>query len=79
LEKLKIPVLVTFGTKDWCSPYVDLMRVIFIEKGKTNFQFNAYIGTEHNYFPLTSEGKPNYDIFNWDKVADNWLEWLNKN
>jgi hypothetical protein len=78
LEKLKIPVLVCYGTKDWCAPFVDFMRVDFIRKGKSNFQFNPYIGMEHNFFPLTKENKPNYDIFNWDKVANDWLKWLNE-
>ena len=77
-EKLKIPVLICYGTKDWCAPFVDFMRVDFIRKGKNNFQFNPYIGTDHNYFPLTKENKPNYDIFNWDKVANDWLRWLNE-
>jgi len=77
LNKLKIPVLVCYGTKDWCAPFVDFMRVDFIRKGKTNFQFNPYIGTEHNYYPLNKENKPNYDLFNWDKVANDWLKWLN--
>lgn len=79
LKKLKIPVLVCYGTKDWCAPFNDFMRVDFIRKGKTNFQFNPYIGTDHNYFPLLSDGKPNYEIFNWDKVADDWLTWLKQN
>lgn len=76
LEKLKIPVLVCYGTKDYCSPFNDYMQIDFIRKGKKNFQFKAYIGTEHNYFPLTNENKPNYEIFNWDKVANDWLRWL---
>lgn len=79
LQKLKIPVLVCYGTKDWCAPFVDFMRVDFIRKGKKNVQFNPYIGMEHNFFPLTKENKPNYDQFNWDKVANDWLNWLNKN
>jgi len=78
LDKLKIPVLVCYGTKDWCAPFVDFMRVDYIRKGKKNFHFNPYIGTEHNYFPLTKENRPNYDIFNWDKVANDWLKWLNQ-
>ncbi len=78
LEKLKIPVLVCYGTKDWCAPYVDFMRVDFIRKGKNNFKFIPYIGTEHNFFPLTKDNKPNYDVFNWDKVAKDWLIWLEK-
>lgn len=78
MEKLKIPVLVSYGTKDWGSPFNDFMRVDFIRQGKSNFTFKAYVGTEHNFFPLTAENKPNYDIFNWDKVANDWLKWLNE-
>jgi hypothetical protein len=78
LEKLKIPVLVSYGTKDWSAPFNDFMRVDFIRKGKSNFTFQPYVGTEHNFFPLTEDNKPNYDIFNWDKVANDWLEWIRK-
>ena len=78
LVQLDIPVLVCYGTKDWCAPYVDFMRVDFIRKGKKNVQFNAYIGTEHNFFPLKENGRPDYDVFNWDKVANDWKIWLNE-
>ena len=77
LEKIKIPVLISYGTKDWCAPFNDYLRVEMIRKHKTNFTFKAYIGTEHNFFPLKPNGEINYDIFNWDKVADDWLSWLN--
>jgi dienelactone hydrolase len=76
LEKLKIPVLVSYGTKDWSAPFNDFMRVEFIRQGKNHFTFHPYVGTEHNFFPLTKDNKPNYDIFNWDKVANDWLKWL---
>ncbi len=79
LETLKIPVLICYGTKDWCAPFIDFMRVDFIRKRKTNFQFNPYIGTEHNYYPVAKDNKPNYDISNWDKVGNDWLKWLDKN
>ncbi len=78
LEKLTIPVLVCYGTKDWSSPYNDFLRVDFIRKKKKNFTFKAYIGTEHNYFPLNSDNKPNYERYNWDNVANDWLKWLNQ-
>lgn len=77
LGNLKIPVLVSYGTKDWSAPFNDYMRVNFMQKEKNNFTFHPYIGTEHNFFPLTADNKPNYDIFNWDKVASDWLKWLN--
>ena len=78
LEKLKIPVLVTYGTKDWSSPYNDLLRVNIIRQKKSNFTFKAYIGTEHNFFPLTEDNKPDYNFFNWDKVANEWWLWTMK-
>ena len=78
LEKLKIPVLVCYGTKDYCAPFNDFMRIDFIRKHKKNFTFKAYIGTEHNFFPLKADNKPNYDIFNWDKVANDWMKWLSE-
>jgi len=76
LEKLKIPVLVTYGTKDYSCPYNDYFRVRVMEQKKKNFAFKAYVGLEHNFFPLKANGEINYDIFNWDKVADDWRQWL---
>ena len=77
LEKLTIPVLICYGTKDWSAPYNDYLRVEMLRQKKNNFTFKAYIGLEHNFFPITTTGQPNYDIFNWDKVANDWLRWLN--
>lgn len=76
LLKLKIPVLVCYGTKDESSPYNDYFRVETIRQQRNNFTFKAYIGTEHNFFPLKPTGETNYDIFNWDKVAEDWRKWL---
>jgi len=76
IKKLKIPVLVCYGSKDWAAPYCDLMRVEFIRENKMNVDFKTYIGTEHNYFPLKPDGTIDYSIFNWDKVAFDWFLWL---
>lgn len=76
IKKLKIPVLVCYGTKDWASPFNDYMQVDFIRTKKTNVTFYSYIGLEHNYFSLKESGRVNYDIFNWDKVAVDWQNWL---
>ncbi|SFD87793.1 BAAT / Acyl-CoA thioester hydrolase C terminal [Chitinophaga sp. CF118] len=76
VEKLKIPVLVTYGSKDASAPFNDYLRVETIRQKKKNFTFKAYIGTEHNFFPLKPDGTVNYDIFNWDKVAGDWRTWL---
>jgi dienelactone hydrolase len=76
LEKLKIPVFVTYGSKDANAPFNDYLRVEMIRQKRRNFAFKAYIGTEHNFFPLNKDGTINYDIFNWDKVAEDWRRWL---
>ncbi len=76
LQKLKIPVLISYGTKDAGSPYNDYLRVETIRQKKNNFTFKAYVGTQHNYFLVKPSGEIDYDIFNWDKVADDWKQWL---
>jgi pimeloyl-ACP methyl ester carboxylesterase len=76
LEKLTIPVLVTYGTKDADCPFNDYFRAKMILQRKRNFTFKAYIGVEHNFFPVRPDGSINYDVFNWDKVAEDWRKWL---
>lgn len=80
LETLMIPVLVSYGTKDNGSgPFNDYLRIEMIRRKKTNFSFNAYIGTDHNFFGVKPNGETDYDKFNWDRVASHWLNWLRKN
>ncbi|NLR64212.1 hypothetical protein HGH92_07830 [Chitinophaga varians] len=76
LSRLKIPVLITFGTRDAGVPYLDMFRIDMVRRHKQNFNYREYIGTEHNYFPLKPNGEPDYDVFNWDKVAEDWRQWL---
>ena len=79
LLKLNIPVLVTYGTKDFGAfAQNDYLRIAAISKKKKNFTFKDYVGLDHNFFPLLQNDKPNYDVFNWDKVADDWRRWLTK-
>lgn len=75
-KKLKQPILVSYGTKDSACPYNDLLRVEMINENKTNITFKAYVGLEHNYFPLKPDGTLNYNEFNWDIVALDWKNWL---
>lgn len=77
LQKLRIPVLVTYGTKDHgAAPFNDYLRLEMIRQHRTNFSFKAYIGTEHNFFGVNKDGSTNYDAFNWNKVGLDWLHWL---
>ncbi len=76
LQQLKIPVLVTYGTKDWSAAANDYLRVEIIRQGKKNFSFIPVIGTEHNFFPVDQNNVPNYQIKNWEKVVRDWGKWL---
>jgi pimeloyl-ACP methyl ester carboxylesterase len=75
LLKLKIPVLVTYGTKDQNGIFDDYLNVLTIQNNKTNFTFKTYFNCEHNFFPFEA-GKINYDIDNWTKVGEDWMIWL---
>ena len=76
LRKVKIPVLVCWGTADYCTPYLDYMQVEFIRDQRRNFTFKPYVKRDHNYFGLTKEGRTDYNNFGWDIVAKDWLTWL---
>jgi pimeloyl-ACP methyl ester carboxylesterase len=76
IKKLRIPVLVTYGTRDHCAPYNDYLRVEVIREKKKHVQFRAYPGLEHNYIGYKPDGTLDYDNFNWDRVAADWWQWL---
>jgi len=75
---LKIPVLFSYGTKDWSTPYNDLFYIESTRKQLTNITFMPYLGLEHNYFPVNEKLEPNQEIYNWENVGKDWLKWLNK-
>jgi hypothetical protein len=79
LLKLKIPVLICYGTKDWSASYNDMFQVEAIRRGIKNISFIPYIGLEHNYFPVDEKRQPNYESYNWENVGKDWVKWLNTN
>jgi dienelactone hydrolase len=78
LKNIKIPTLISYGTEDVSASFNDYLRVETIRNNKPNFTFKSYLGLEHNYFPMKESGEINYEIFNWDKVGIDWLNWLNR-
>ncbi len=78
LLHLSIPVLITYGTKDTASPYIGLFEIETIRQRKSNIAFASYADLEHNFFGLTKQGTPDYDKYNWNKVALDWFNWLSK-
>ena len=78
-QKIKIPVLITYGTKDWNAPYNDLLQIESIQSNLKNLTFKPYFDLEHNFFPVNENREPNYEVYNWENVGKDWKNWLNKN
>lgn len=78
LMQLNIPVLITYGTEDWSVAYNDLFQIEAIQQHKRNITFKSYVGLEHNYFPKNEKGEIIEEVYNWDKVAGDWRDWLKK-
>ena len=76
---LKIPILFTYGSKDVVANCNDLFQIEVIRNKKQNFTFLNYQDLEHNFFSVDENGMPNYKMENWNKVASDWLKWLNNN
>lgn len=74
--RLTIPVFICYGTVDPATPFNDLLRAELIRKEKSNFTFQSYVGLDHNYFGMKETGEVDYDQYNWDHVAADWLAWL---
>lgn len=79
LIQLTIPVLITYGTKDWSAPYNDLLQIESIRQEKSNLTFIPKLNLEHNFFLADADRQPIFDNYNWDSVAADWLKWLESN
>lgn len=79
IQKLKIPVLVCYGTKDWNVSYNDLFYIEIVRKKIANITFTPYVGVDHNFFPVNEKLEPNQEIYNWENVGKDWIIWLKQN
>lgn len=79
LQKLKIPILINFGTKDWNAKYNDLFYVEAIRKNLKSITIKPYVDLDHNYFPVNDKLEVNYEIYNWEIVGKEWSNWLKNN
>ncbi|MBL7897386.1 MAG: hypothetical protein JNJ99_02540 [Crocinitomicaceae bacterium] len=77
LKKIRIPVIFSYGSKDFCAPYLDYVRIWAVQNNATNFEFREYKNLDHNFFKVNADGSIDYENFNWDQVAEHWLSWLN--
>ncbi|CAM4057964.1 MULTISPECIES: acyl-CoA thioester hydrolase/BAAT C-terminal domain-containing protein [Flavobacterium] len=75
-KKIKVPVLVVYGTDDFKSFHSHLLP--FLLKEKKDFFVKAYPDYDHNFFKkqFDNEGNPLEDSYNWDEVFRDCVHWL---
>lgn len=74
LLKIKIPILITYGTADIGSLDNDLVPYFFTENKKTNLSIKTYPNLEHNYLRLDKDG--NIKEKHWNDVFKDVMDWL---
>lgn len=80
LKRLKIPVLISYGTQDESSPYQDLFQLETIRDRITHITFTPYIGLGHNYQLVNpNKDNPNQQTDFLENVVKDWLKWIEKN
>ncbi|WP_445751997.1 dienelactone hydrolase family protein [Polaribacter sp.] len=79
LKRLKIPILISYGTKDESSPYQDLFRIETINEGSENIEFKVYVGLDHNYQFKSEKIDSNKKTDYLKTVIGEWLKWLKEN
>ena len=69
LKRLRIPVLISFGTRDEAAPFNDMLRIECVRDNVKNVTFNAYVGLDHHY-QADDMGDRLSGIIN------DWLAWI---
>lgn len=75
---LKIPILVTYGSKDWNSIFNDYLHIEAIRKKKYNITFSEYHNHDHNFFILNNDNLKLNNQPEWQTIGDEWFYWLVK-
>lgn len=76
LLSLKQPIYISYGTEDNVSDQCDMLPLLFIENGKSNYFVKRYAGLEHNFFPIDETGKVDYENGKWKLVINEYSKWI---
>jgi hypothetical protein len=81
LLKINVPLYIAYGTDDnEIAIGLDFLPLEFIANGKKNLTLKAYPNHDHQFFGIVKDvnGKVIDKIYNGDKVAKEWFDWLKK-
>lgn len=71
-----IPIFVGYGTRDITARYCDLLPLDFIRHQKTNLTHKPYLGYDHGFFKVGSDGKPDWNNRILFKVIKDAMDWV---
>ena len=75
LIKIKIPLLVVYGTADIKSVDLSLLP-LFLFDTDVNYTIKAYPNYDHSYFLVDDDGKVVFEEFHFDDVFNDVLRWF---
>jgi pimeloyl-ACP methyl ester carboxylesterase len=79
LKKIEIPLYVAYGTDDGeISTNMDMLPVEFAAAGKKNLTFKPYLNHDHQFYQLKKNavGEVIEKVYRGDRVAAEWMQWL---
>lgn len=77
LKRLRIPVLISYGTSDESSPYQDMFRLEAIRDRASHISFKPYVGLDHNYqFKMNLDSNKSKKVDYLERVLKDWLDWI---
>lgn len=76
--QLNIPIYLAYGTEDRVSDLCDIVPIFFIDAKKNHLTLKRHLHLEHNFFEVLENGKIDYNSNHWNKVMDNFLDWINQ-
>ncbi|RZL10441.1 MAG: hypothetical protein EOO89_21015 [Pedobacter sp.] len=76
LLKLDMPLYVAYGTEDPVAIMCDMIPIEFTAAKKTNLTMKAYVGLEHNFREVSSDGVIHDDKIHWQEAIEEFVKWL---
>ena len=77
LVTLKMPVYIAYGSEDIIADPCDLLPLLFIENSKENYLIKRYPNLNHNFFPVSENGRANHSEGKWELVFNEFVNWCN--
>lgn len=77
IAKLKQPVFIAYGTRDYWCLSCELLPLYFISHRKTNYCIYPLPGYGHNYEPVDLNGNRIAESSRWHDVTANFIRFIN--